>query len=707
MRPIASPSRCPGSFGVLALIAAAHVAACTQSISVGDRAGATGGSGATGGASGTGGGGGPDAGGAGGLGTGGAGGPGTGGLGSGGAGGLGAGGAGGGGAGLTTASCTGTTLDRDATLDVDLHAVTLSGSVTVDGQPLPDGTVDRGKVLFISVIAHSGIVYLGTTGPASYSLRLPPGLYDIAYSSGGAACTADAVPVLPCGSATIRRAVPITADGKLDVDIPTAAVSGALTLRGAPFSGSAGDSPPQIDFVMDGGSYTVAGMATTAAGTTYRARLVAGRYDVRISGGGYFGRMARDLDLSSSRTLDLDIPGVRVTGRVSLDGGPLPGSATSDPAGILNIRQNGEIVTSASLTTTGGTTSFAFTALAGPTSIQFSPNQNLCSGVTGTLPAIPCATVELAAPDLATDADFDFALQTVVVSGQITLNGQPLPDAPAARGGVSFTSATATAPAPPLGSTGAGAYRLRLVAGTYDISFNGNPALCAAGAPATAMPCSRGTIARAVALTADRTLDLDLRSVRVSGNVTVRGAAMPAAGASRGTLTFLGQDGLVGVTTASLGASGPASYVVSLWPGMYRVTFDANQNLCGQGLPAPAVPCVGGLVPTTATLIGDGTLDVDVPAVTLTGKVTMNGAALPPEPGGRGALSFHQAPHNGLGEGSTQASVSLGTTGDGSYGVTLVPGPYIVAHGGTSSLCQPGQPLPMVPCLPQVVTGCP
>jgi hypothetical protein len=69
----------------------------------------------------------------------------------------------------------------DTTLPTDLHVITVSGTVTRNGQPLPDGdgVNSRGQVEAVSAVTGSIIrADIGSTGPAKYTMELIAGGYD-------------------------------------------------------------------------------------------------------------------------------------------------------------------------------------------------------------------------------------------------------------------------------------------------------------------------------------------------------------------------------------------------------------------------------------------------------------------------------------------------------------------------------------------------
>jgi hypothetical protein len=96
-------------------------------------------------------------------------------------------------------------------------------------------------------------------------------------------------------------------------------------------------------------------------------------------------------------------------------------------------------------------------------------------------------------------------------------------------------------------------------------------------------------------------------------------------------------------------------------------------------------------------------LDVDVPAVTVGGTVTLNGAALPVEAMSRGSVGVART----ASEAGGMVSFALGTNAAPSYAATVTAGHYLFSHVANAALCTPGRALPGVPCASQVVTGCP
>lgn len=215
------------------------------------------------------------------------------------------------------------------------------------------------------------------------------------------------------------------------------------------------------------------------------------------------------------------------------------------------------------------------------------------------------------------------------------------------------------------------------------------------------LPCNGGLLKSGVALAVDGALDLDIPVVAVSGAVTLNGAEIPAATQARGALTFTPPKGTTAVATPSFGSTGPVAYALSLWPGSYDVGLTANAQLCASGAAPTAVPCVGGRLLQAVAIPSDGALDVDLPAISVTGAVDLDGAPLPTASADCGGITFTRVST----EGGGAVSLPLGESAPSSYALTLIPGDYVVSHAANAGLCD-GASAPVVPCASQVLVGC-
>jgi hypothetical protein len=606
--------------------------------------------------------------------------------------------------------CLGFDIENSGVLDLDLRAVHIAGRVTLAGGVLPDEDGNRGKLVFEDAMQGArATVDLGSAGPSTYALTLPPGRYDVAFVGNAALCGGTTTPQVPCGGGTLRSALDLRSDGVLDIDIPVARVSGKVTLKGAPFPDEASERG-LLQFKGQGGALAVSKAFGASGAVSYSLTLLPGKYDVAFAGNPMLcqgmqpshvpcnaGIVARGVEIGSG-VLDVDVGAVRVTGRVTATGAELADELQN--RGQLSFSMHGETPVPTRAFGTTGPVSYSVTLLPGVYDVGFVGNSMLCGGDTAS--HVPCngGTI-LKAANLAVDGNLDVNLSPVTVSGKVTLNGGPFPSESGDRGSLQFVGPDVIAASTKaFGTSGAASYQLTLLSGEYAVFYVPNPSLCAANAPAPHVPCVGGPLLAARPLTANGVLDVDVRSVRVNGVVTVNSARPDDETAARGQLTF-SLTGGTSFTTPPFDATGPVSYGVTLLPGSYAVRFVANPMLCGRPVLAH-IPCVSGTLLPRVSLDADGVLDVDVPAKTITGVVTLLHAPLPAESRNRGSISFAV-----LDQAGTNAAVAadLNLMGPGAYGITILPGRYVVSHQANAALCGPGL-MPSVPCASQAIVGC-
>jgi hypothetical protein len=573
-----------------------------------------------------------------------------------------------------TPPCTsGLVVSAAGGLDLDLATLSLSGVVTLAGAAAPAGD-PRGTVSFLLAGTKKAVdVALPATGAATYATRLFAGTYAITYTKASGDC--GGAGKLPCGAQTIFSSIALAASGSLDLDLavgppPPAAitVSGEVTVNGAAMANGAGaQSRGRILFVPPGGGTPVAAALGASGRAVYTSSLAPGKYDVVIDGASPCSplgplpcqtstRLAGQ-SLTTSGSLNVDLPIVMISGTVTVDGAAVPAGAGGQSRGSITVSDAEGRGPTLDLGA-GGAAIYTTPIYKGVHAFTVS---NAAACATGPL---PCQRLRaLSGIDVETTGSVDVDLHVVKVSGTITVNGADMPSSArgASRGLVAFGSGDARVSAD-LDASGAAVYRqLPLYAGTYDVGVEN-----AADCPDGALPCGAHTALAAVALTASGSLDVDLAVARVTGAVTVNGGAMPAspAGHARGTLTFAGPTSVA----ASIAPAGAAAYAVTVYPGAQALSF-ANTNDC----PAGPAPCQTYALPAPVTVVGDASLNVDLPVAEVSGTVTTSGQPVGASASGgsRGLLRFE---HPTAGP----VSADLGTTGAATYRVRVYPGSYRV-----------------------------
>jgi hypothetical protein len=394
--------------------------------------------------------------------------------------------------------------------------------------------------------------------------------------------------------------------------------------------------------------------------------------------------------IAADGVLDLTVKAVKVSGQVTLNGAALPTSNGSRGTLSFADKRTG-LVTAKALPTTGPGT-YEVILRPGMYDVTYQGPSTGCGGATA--PMLPCngGTVVQSA-NLMASGVLDVDVKMVRVSGKVTLKGGAFPTGPnpgtLAFGPVSGAASTAQAVSTAGFSIPTnGAYQLAVLAGQYDVTYGGSSSCTQAGAP----PCNGGALKSGVSLSADGVLDLDVPAIRVTGNVTVKGA-QPAGGFAGGAVAFAAASGgpQVSATTVSIPTGG--AYAASLFPATYVVSFSGASNGCGQA--SPAVPCTGGVLKPQVALTADGVLDLDVPMVVISGKITLNGAAPAPS-ANLGAISFYtDATSSSMKSTSLLLNLSSAT-----YTAALFPQTYTVGYSGAGNDCAGPMPCNSGPLKP-------
>ncbi len=579
-------------------------------------------------------------------------------------------------------TCQGLSLTSSGSLDFDLKTITLSGKVTLAGGTAPAGN-PRGTLSFALAGTKKVVsVDLPTSGAATYSVQLFAGTYTIRYDK-AADCRAAA---MPCGSQELKKSIALTSSGSLDLDVQrtassqTITVSGEVTVNGMAMASST-STRGQIVFQPAGATSGLNKSLGASGKATYSITLSPGTYDVAIDTGWQCPAQGplpcqksirmRGLSLTSSGSLNVDLPVVTLSGNVTVNGSAM--SANSPSRGSLIVADDDGFGPVLDLGTSGAA-SYRTLLYTGTHTFTVSNLQQPCAG------PVPCMSRQvLGTTPVSTGGALDLDLKVVQITGSVKANGQALGASSSGnpRGTLAFNEGAARR-AVDLGSSGAASYKVQLYAGTYDLSLE-NSFDC----PNGPLPCGSYTVQKGVTLTASGAYDLDAPVAKVSGAVTVNGAAMATSpsGSSRGRLTFDGPS----TVAVDIPSSGSARYSATVYAGTHAISF-SNSNDCPTG---PA-PCQKYVVNPAQAISGSGSLAIDLPVGELSGVVTANGAAIGASAtgGARGLVIFVEPKLGAVGD-------DLGTSGAVRYKVRLYPGSYQVTFSNSTDCPSTGdEPLP-------------
>jgi hypothetical protein len=241
-------------------------------------------------------------------------------------------------------------LTADGVLDLDVEVARVSGILTAAGAEVtasPSGSA-RGKVVLEGPTrTEQG---LPPAGPASFGAVVYAGTYRVRYETVGSDCPTGP---LPCQHRLLDDAAQIKPDTALSFDLPVLEVVGAVTLNGQPLAPSVtGAGRGELLFDSGDGPAVVAGLGVSGE-PQYRVKLFPGAYrlafrnvtDCPTSGAGALpcqsALLADGVPLGQGGRYDVDLKTTQLTGRLTVNGAPLPDSPTGQSRGRVLLAEIG------------------------------------------------------------------------------------------------------------------------------------------------------------------------------------------------------------------------------------------------------------------------------------------------------------------------------------------------------------------------------
>jgi hypothetical protein len=233
-------------------------------------------------------------------------------------------------------------LQTDTDFDINVTAIGVSGSFSLNGAPFPN-TAYESATISLRDPKSDTLVPLNDTYAGAYAIQLIPGFYDVVYEfqTGGS--------VVPKNTrATILRDVSLQKSQTWNVDVPSVHVTGAILVNGAPPPATAYDTG--LVLFLDTRSDDSAVLRETMD-QSYDVHLVPGTYDVGyqlLAGGDSVvpanrdARVPRSVAFLADATYDIDIPSIHVYGDFSINGEAPP--ATAYENGYLWLRAGDDSV---------------------------------------------------------------------------------------------------------------------------------------------------------------------------------------------------------------------------------------------------------------------------------------------------------------------------------------------------------------------------
>jgi len=223
--------------------------------------------------------------------------------------------------------------------DIDVPSVNVSGAFSINGAPPPVSAYDYGRIRLVEI--ESGVPFaIGRTSDLTYDEIVIPGTYDFLYelAAGGT--------IVPSNrSARVLEDVDLSADGVVDLDIPSIHVYGAIQLNG---------SVPPASVYESGYLNLRAGEDSVTLGRSsdgaYSAHILPGVYDVEweLIAGVSVPRNSRGRvavrTFGGPTLYDIDVRTAQLTVDVTVNGAPFDLSNGGTAVFELEDRRTGEAV---------------------------------------------------------------------------------------------------------------------------------------------------------------------------------------------------------------------------------------------------------------------------------------------------------------------------------------------------------------------------
>jgi hypothetical protein len=425
----------------------------------------------------------------------------------------------------------------------------VSGKVTVNGGPTSSGTSGR----FYLRSANGDEAFLGGFDKATYSTMVGPGTYDVHYRSGGGQYSG---PVAN-SDVVVQRGVVVGGARTLDLDVTGVELKGALTVNGML------NVPNTQGLVVLENPATgdKAVLGDAAGGFNYDVHVAPAVYDVyyintSVDDGGdslrnLHARVMSGLSITTSQTLNIDIPEITLSPRCTVNG---IGGPQAEMGGRFVLRNAAGDEAFVDFPT--GDMGYPAKVIPGVYDVYY---VNLGSGDTTTLRNT--AVLLQAGVSLMTSQPFIYDATGVMVTGNVTVNGA------VGTGGVVWLEDAGGAQVFIQGTSANVPFHALIHPGTFDAYYND-------GLPNTAgiIENTHYVFKRGIVINGAATLNFDVPATQLTGNLTEGGV--------HESIDW-GQIILRAADSAVLGTTADAHYTTLIGPGTYDIYYHSTDNNAG------------------------------------------------------------------------------------------------------------------------------
>lgn len=352
------------------------------------------------------------------------------------------------------------------TLSIDVPRTTISGTLTLNGsKTAPTGVAATAYGLGLKNAAGDGGSIAAQLG--AYTASVIPGTYDVYGFVASGATGLNSYP-----SFLLQKGYVVGASAQtLNVDIPTTAVSGTITVNGAQRLATS-DGLGKLTLQNATDTWTFAPTSppyASAAGGAYAAAIVPGTYDL------YYGvitagtgvpsntlvklRTGVVIGTTSPQTFDIDIPATTVTGTITVNGSQLDASMGNGGLHLRNAAGDDALIGTTSVAgaysqlVVAGTYDLYYEFISGGAGVPYNQMAKLRSGI-----AVGSTPLTL---------NIDVAAS--MVSGTITQLGQSISGRPSEIAYLTLQAASGDKAL--IGSTFSATYSRYVIPGTYELMY--------------------------------------------------------------------------------------------------------------------------------------------------------------------------------------------------------------------------------------------
>lgn len=254
------------------------------------------------------------------------------------------------------------------------------------------------------------------------------------------------------------------------------------------------------------------------------------------------------------------------------------------------------------------------------------------------------------------EPDRSIDVRVATFSGSFAFDGAPAPTSVYERGRISLEDVM-TGDEIVLGDTSDGDFSVPVLPGSYDVVYTH---LIGATVPRNA----RARVASIDLPAGQQVEDVDVPTTMVSGDILVGGAPAPG---DPGNVGVVSLESLEGDDEVVLGTTASGSYAALVVDGTYDVFY--RQQTSSGGVP---LNTNARLSAAPIALPGETLGDIDIPFVSVSGAVTLDGAPPPTSEYDDARIYLRNA--------ETGDSVLLGNTRMGQVGGLVVPGTYDIVY---------------------------